>query len=66
MYDLVAATLDLPILIMCRWNFNNDYERRRQRIHYDRSQKSTSKVLTKLALKFPLNTRSIRSKTLIT
>ena len=66
MYDLVATTLDLPILIMCRWNFNSDYERRRQRIYYDRSQKSTSKVLTKLALKFPLNTRSIKSETLIT
>ena len=29
MYDLIAVTSDLLVLIMCRWNFGSDFERRR-------------------------------------
>ena len=63
MYDLVAATLDLPILIICRWNSSSDFERRRLPF---RSQNSTSIVYSKCAIGFPLNTRRIILESLIT
>ena len=34
MYDIVATTSDLPILIMCRWNSNSDFERRMHNTFY--------------------------------
>ena len=27
--DFIAATLNLPVLIICKWNSGSDFERRR-------------------------------------
>ena len=64
MYDLVAATLDLPVPMIWEWFLVVTLKE--EGIIPFRSHKSTSKVSSKCALEFPLNSMWNRSETLIT
>ena len=64
MYDFVVATLDLPVLMVWEWFLVVTLKE--EGIILFRSHKSTSKVFSKCALEFPLNSMWNRSETLIT
>ena len=63
MYDLVAATLDLSVLMVCEWFLVVTLKGEGTVPFW--YHKSTSKVFIKCALRFPLYTRSVSLEILI-